>query len=89
MTRTASHNDQTPPKIENPWKQNTKEINTTHCDHHNQSEGSQSFGKSMNPPTVQRVKSGNNKEARKPVVPAVTIYATNKEGQLATNRTSR
>ena len=75
MTRTSSHNDLTSLKIENPRKQNTKEINTTHCDHHNQSEGLKSFGKSMNSPTVQRVISGNNKEARKPGVPAITLYA--------------
>ena len=75
MTRTSSRNDRTPPKIENPRKQNTKEINTTHCDHHNQLDGLQSFGKSMNSPTIQRVKSDNNKEARKPVIPAITIYA--------------
>ena len=52
----------------------------------------------MNSPTIQRVKSSNNKEARKPVVPAITIYAQTRNynthrvkliGQITTSRVSR
>ena len=74
MTRTSSRNDRTAPKIENPRKQNTKKFNTT-------LRPPQPVGRIVKlrkihkSPTTQRVKSGNKKEARKPVIPVVTIYA--------------
>ena len=72
-TETSSRNDRTPPKIENPQKQNTRKFNTRHCNHHNQLERSESFGKYTIFPPFKGLKAAALKETRKLVVPVIII----------------
>ena len=71
MTRTSSRNDRTPPKIEIPQKQNTRKSTLHTVTTTTSQKDRKNFGRSKYFPSTQRVKSGNNKEARKPVVPVV------------------